>query len=33
MLVNQKFKNLCLIEINKLNEHIDRKRYKYIILK
>jgi transposase len=26
--MNQEFKKLCLIEINKLNEHIDRKRYK-----
>ena len=28
ILMNQEFKKLCLIEINKLNEHIDRKRYK-----
>ena len=28
ILMNQEFKKLCLIEINKLNKHIDRKRYK-----
>ena len=26
--MNQEFKKLCLISINKLNEHIDRKRYR-----
>jgi hypothetical protein len=28
ILMNQEFKKLCLISINKLNEHIDRKRYR-----
>ena len=28
ILMNQEFKKLYLIEINKLNEHIDKKRYR-----